>query len=138
LLLAIIANIVTVLVIKLQSGPSRANYQVAVGDEEPYELSYKDANSLGQFYFDLHSIAKYAELKVSGGNGRIKFLCADGTYVRFTADSAIANVNGEAVKVGGKVKIVEPTEKQKDSALFHLNLLKNYFHTRLTEIQLEW
>ena len=127
LLLAIIAIIVTVLVIKLQSGPSRANYQVAVGDEEPYELSYKDANSLGQFYFDLHSIAKYAELKVSGGNGRIKFLCADGTYVRFTADSAIANVNGEAVKVGGKVKIVEPTEKTERQCLVPFKFIEKLF-----------
>ena len=127
LLLAIIATIVTVLVIKLKSGPSRANYEVAVGDDKPYELNYKEANSLGQFYFDLHSIANYAELKVSGGNGRIKFLCPDGTYVRFTADSAVATVNGEAVKVGGKVKIIEPTDKTERQCLVPFKFIEKLF-----------
>lgn len=127
LLLAIIATIVTVLIIKVQSGPSRANYQVAVGDEKPYELNYKDANSFGEFYFDLHSIAKYADLKVSGGNGRIKFTCPDDTYVRFTADSATATVNGEAVKVGGKVKIIEPTDKEDRKCLVPFKFIEKLF-----------
>ena len=127
LLLALIATIVTVLIIKLQNGPSRANYQVTIGDEDPYELKYKEANSLGQFYFDLHSIANYAELKVSGSGERLKFLCADGTYVRFTADSAIATVNGEAVKVGGKVKIVEPTDKTERQCLVPFKFIEKLF-----------
>lgn len=127
LLLAMIGVIVTVLVIKLQSGPSRANYQVYVGDEEPYELNYKEANSLGEFYFDLHSIAKYADLQVSGGNGRLKFMCPDGTYVRFVADEATATVNGEAVKVGGKVKIIEPTDKEDRKCLVPFDFIEKLF-----------
>ena len=127
LLLAIIGAIVTVLVLKLQSGPSKANYEVCIGDEDPYELKYKEANSLGQFYFDLRSIAKYAELTVSGSNGRIKFTCADGTYVRFTKDSAVATVNGDAVKVGGKVKIIDSTDKESGKCLVPFKFIEKLF-----------
>lgn len=134
LLLAVIITIATVLIIKLQSGPSTANYQVTIGDEDPYELKYKEANSLGQFYFDLRLIAKYLEsdskvpiLTVSGSNGRIKFTCSDGTYVRFTKDSATATVNGEAVKVGGKVKITAPTDKEDGKCLVPFKFIEKLF-----------
>ena len=127
LLLAMIGTIITVLVLKNQSGPSRANYEVCIGDEDPYELKYKEANSLGQFYFDLRSIAKYAELTVSGSDGRIKFLCPDGTYVRFTNDSAIATVNGDAVKVGGKVKIIDSTDKEDGKCLIPFRFIEKLF-----------
>ena len=127
LLLAMIGTIITVLVLKNQSGPSRANYEVCIGDEDPYELKYKEANSLGQFYFDLRSIAKYAELTVSGSDGRIKFLCPDGTYVRFTNDSAIATVNGDAVKVGGKVKIIDSTDKEDGKCLVPFRFIEKLF-----------
>ena len=127
LLLAILGAIITVLVMKAQSGPSKANYEVSIGDDDPYELSYKEANSLGQFYFDLRSIAKYAELTVSGSNGRIKFTCADGTYVRFTNDSSTATVNGDAVKVGGRVKIIDSTSKEEGKCLVPFKFLEKLF-----------
>ena len=107
LLLAIIGTIITVLIIKLNSGPSKADYEICIGDDKPYIIKYKDANESGTFYFDLRVIAKYlgSEIRVSGSNGRIKFSCPDDTYVRFIDGSSTATVNGDAVKVGGKVQI---------------------------------
>ena len=128
LLLAIIATIVTVLVLKLQSGPSTANYQVCVGDDDPYELKYKEANSYGQFYFDLCSIADYSELTVSGSEKALKFICSDGkSYVRFSSDSATAVVNGDAVKVGGKVKIIPPSDKSAMKCLVPFKFIEKLF-----------
>ena len=129
LLLAMIAAVAVVLILKAQNGPSKADYEVCVGDEDPYELSYKDANKNGQFYFDLRLIAKYlgSELTVSGSDGRIKFTCPDGTYVRFTDDSSTATVNGEAVKVGGKVEIIESTEKEDGKCLVPFKFIEKLF-----------
>ena len=113
LLLAIIATIAVVLVVRFQSGPSRANYQVTIEEDKPYELSYKQANKYGEFYFDLCVIAnRYSDIIISGDTEKgLSFLCSDGTYVRFVNDSATATVNGVAVKVGGKVKITPRTDK---------------------------
>ena len=127
LLIAVITVISIALVQRLMNAPSTANYEVCVGEDDPYELNYKDANSYGQFYFDLRSIAKYSELTVSGSNGRIKFTCADGTYVRFVNDSATATVNGEAVKVGGKVKITESTDKEDGKCLVPFKFIEKLF-----------
>lgn len=127
LLLTIIAFVVAALMIRQQGKPSTANYEVSVGEEDPYVLSYKEANTYGQFYFDLRSIAKYSELTVSGSNGRVKFTCADGTYVRFVHDSSTATVNGEAVKVGGKVKIIPSTEKEEGKCLVPFKFIEKLF-----------
>ena len=127
LLLAIIGAVITVLIINQQGKPSTANYEVSVGDDKPYTLSYKEANAYGQFYFDLRSIAKYSELIVSGSNGRLKFTCPDGTYVRFVNDSATATVNGEAVKVGGKVKIIASTDKEEGKCLVPFKFIEKLF-----------
>ena len=127
LLLAIIATVVAVLIIRQQGKPSSANYEVTVGEDKPYTLSYKEANSYGQFYFDLCSIAKYSDLVVSGSEGRVKFTCPDGTYVRFVNDSATATVNGDAVKVGGKVKIIPSTEKEDGKCLVPFKFIEKLF-----------
>ena len=127
LLLAIIGTVVAILIIRQQGKPSSANYEVTVGDDKPYTLSYKEANSYGQFYFDLCSIAKYSDLVVSGSEGRVKFTCPDGTYVRFVNDSATATVNGDAVKVGGKVKIIPSTEKEEGKCLVPFKFIEKLF-----------
>ena len=127
LLLAIIGTVVAILVIRQQGKPSSANYEVTVGEDKPYTLSYKEANSYGQFYFDLCSIAKYSDLVVSGSEGRVKFTCPDGTYVRFVNDSATATVNGDAVKVGGKVKIIPSTEKEEGKCLVPFKFIEKLF-----------
>ena len=127
LLLAIIGTIITVLIIKLNNGPSRADYEICIGDEKPYTIKYKDANTSGEFYFDLRSIAKYSELTVSGSDGRIKFTCADGTYVRFTHNSTTATVNGDAVKVGGKVQLIDSTEDESGKCLVPFKFIQKLF-----------
>jgi D-alanyl-D-alanine carboxypeptidase len=127
LLLAIIGTVVAILIIRQQGKPSSANYEVTVGEDKPYTLSYKEANSYGQFYFDLCSIAKYSDLVVSGSEGRVKFTCPDGTYVRFVNDSATATVNGDAVKVGGKVKIIPSTEKEEGKCLVPFKFIEKLF-----------
>ena len=45
LLLAIIGTVVAILIIRQQGKPSSANYEVTVGEDKPYTLSYKEANS---------------------------------------------------------------------------------------------
>lgn len=127
LLLAIIGTVVAILIIRQQGKPSSANYEVTVGEDKPYTLSYKEANAYGQFYFDLCSIAKYSDLVVSGSEGRVKFTCPDGTYVRFVNDSATATVNGDAVKVGGKVKIIPSTEKEEGKCLVPFKFIEKLF-----------
>ena len=127
LLLAIIAAIAAVLVIQLQNAPSTANYQVSVGEDDPYELNYKKANIDGEFYFDLRSIADYSGLIVSGSANRMKFTCPDGTYVRFVNGETVATVNGEAVKVGGEAQIIASTEKSKGQCLVPFRFIEKLF-----------
>lgn len=132
LLLAIIATVVTVLIINLQSGPSKADYEITVGNEKPYELNYKEANSYGQFYFDLCSIANYTDLQISGGMKEgLTFKCTDDTYVRFSHDSAVATVNGDPVKVGGKVKIVAKSNKEAMKCLVPFKFIEKLFSTKI-------
>lgn len=127
LLLAIIASIVAVLVIQAQNAPSTANYRVSVGDDEPYEIKYKNANINGEFYFDLRSIANYAGLIVSGSSNRVKFTCADGTYVRLVNGESVATVNGEAVKVGGEAQIIASTDKSEGQCLVPFRFIEKLF-----------
>ena len=132
ILLALIATIVTVLVINSLKGPSKADYEVSVGKDKPYELSYRDANDYGQFYFDLCSIADYTDLVVTGGiKEGLKFSCPDGTYVRLVHDSATATVNGDAVKVGGKVKIFAKTSKEEMKCLVPFKFIEKLFSTKI-------
>ena len=127
LLIAIIATVATVLIIKAVNAPSKANYQVTVGDNKPYELSYKASNTYGELYFDLCSIAKYADLIVSGSDKALSFTCPDGTYVRFVNKSATATINGDAIKVGGKVIITPATDKSEIKCMVPFNFLKKLF-----------
>ena len=132
LLLALIAAIVTVLIIKSQNGPSKADYEVTVGKDKPYKLSYRESNEYGQFYFDLCSIAGYTDLVVTGGiKEGLKFSCPDGTYVRLVHDSATATVNGDAVKVGGKVKIFAKTNKEAMKCLVPFKFVEKLFSTKI-------
>lgn len=127
LLIAIIAAIATVLIIQAQNAPSTANYQVSVGENDPYEIKYKKANIDGEFYFDLRSIADYAGLIVSGSSNRMKFTCPDGTYVRFVNGETVATVNGEAVKVGGEAQIIAATEKSDGQCLVPFRFIEKLF-----------
>lgn len=127
MLLAIIITVAVLLILKLNDGPSTANYQVTVGTEDPYELNYKKSNEHGQFYFDLKSIAKYAGLLVSGSDEKMKFTCEDDTYVRLSDDSSVAVVNGETVKVGGKAHVTSPSADGEGECLVPFSFVEKLF-----------
>ncbi len=130
MLLAVLATIVIFVIIQAKNGPSKDDYIVSVGDQEPYELDYDDANEYGQFYFDLISISKYAELTVTGSdgkNGRMTFWCEDKTYVRFVNGHQTAIVNGSPVDVGGTVRIISATDKEKSKCLVPFSFIQNLF-----------
>ena len=131
-LLALIATLVIVFAIKAANGPSKADYEVKVGDEKPYELNYREANEYGQFYFDLCSISGYTDLVVTGGvKEGLKFSCPDGTYVRLVHDSATATVNGDPVKVGGKVKIFAKTDKEAMKCLVPFKFIEKLLSNKI-------
>ena len=129
LLLAILATIAAALVIKLKSGPSKSNYEVTIGEEDPYVLKYKKANELGQFYFDFCVIREYCknDIIVSGDNENLTFTCTDGTYVRFSHNSSTAIVNGTPVKVGGQAKIIPSTDEEPIQCLVPFKFLVKLF-----------
>lgn len=130
MLLAVLAAIVIFAVIQFKNGPSKNDYKVSVGDEDPYELDYDTANEYGQFYFDLTSIAKYAELTVTGSdgkNGKMTFWCEDKTYVRFVNGDQTAVVNGTPVDVGGAVHIISASNGEKSKCLVPFTFIQNLF-----------
>ena len=130
MLLAVLATIVIFVIIQAKNGPSKDDYIVSVGDQEPYELDYDDANEYGQFYFDLKSIANYAELIITGSDGkdgRMTFRCQDKTYVRFVNGDQTAIVNGTPVDVGGAVHIISATDKEESKCLVPFSFIQKMF-----------
>lgn len=129
LLLAVITFLVVFAIIKLNSGPSKNDYLVSVGDEEPYELDYDEYNEYGQFYFDLKSIAKYAGLEVGEDftKGVIFFLCEDDTYVILENGKSVANVNGTYVEVGGTVHLIAAKGEEKSKCLIPFTFIQKLF-----------
>ena len=77
LLLAVLTAIIIFAVVQFKNGPSTNDYSVTVGDADPYELDYEASNEYGKFYFDLISIANYAELTATGSekSGKIGRNC---------------------------------------------------------------
>lgn len=116
LVIAVIAMLVSMLVSKISSAPSKDDFSVTLGDPDSkdcveYTVPYKKAMIDDVFYLDIKKIADYADLVVSGGEGRIKLMCPDGTYVRFEHEADTATVNGYRVHLGGTAKITDATEK---------------------------
>ena len=118
LLIAVIGFLAFMLVNMLMNRPSTDDFSVTLiaGDKtEEYEIAYKSAMIDGEFYMDMRRIASFMELVVSGGNGHLKFTCADNadtdfndsTYVRFEDGSDTATINGVRVKLGGTARITD-------------------------------
>ena len=110
----------------IRSMPSKDDYQVTLGDEE-FVLSYKKSNQNDIFYFDIRLIADYADLTVSGGDGRLKITCPDGTYVRFEHGSDTATVNGTRVYLDGKAKITEKTKDSEGTCMVPFSFIQDLF-----------
>ncbi len=106
--------------------PSKDDYKVTLGDEE-YTLSYKKSDRDGVFYFDVRKIADYGGLVVSGGDGRLKISCPDGTYVRFEDGNDTATVNGKRVELGGEAEITTKTEDKEGECLVPFSFIQKLF-----------
>ena len=126
LLIALIVALSVMLGNKLSDAPSTDDFSVTLG-EEKLTLKYKDAMRDGVFYFDIRKIAAYADLVVSGGDGRIKISSPDGSYVRFESGKDTATVNGTRVLVGGKVYINEKTDKSEGECLVPFSFIQDLF-----------
>lgn len=126
MLAAVILILGIILFKSIKALPSKDDYKVTLGDEE-YTLSYKDSDRDGTFYFDVRKIADYGGLIVSGGEGRLKISCPDGTYVRFEHGNDTATVNGVRVHVNGKVEITEKTEKSEGECLVPFSFIQKLF-----------
>lgn len=126
MLAAVILILGIILFKSIQALPSKDDYKVTLGEEE-YTLSYKDSDRDGTFYFDVRKIADYGGLIVSGGEGRLKISCPDGTYVRFEHGNDTATVNGVRVHVNGKVEITEKTEKSEGECLVPFSFIQKLF-----------
>ena len=118
LLIAVIGFLGFMLANMLMNRPSTDDFSVTLiaGDTtEKYEIPYKSAMIDGEVYMDMRKIASFMELVVSGGNGHLKFTCADNadaeysgtTYVRFEDGNDTATINGVRVKLGGTAKITD-------------------------------
>lgn len=126
LLLAVIGVLCFMLYDVISGRPSSDDVTLTLGEEE-YVIPYDEAFLDGELYLDMRRIALYAGLVASGGDGRLKFSCPDGTYVRFEHGGTTATVNGVRVKLGGTVKITESTEKADGQCLIPFSFIQKLF-----------
>lgn len=70
-----------------------AKFKITIGDEDPYEVTVKDAVRDGVLYVDMKKIAKYTGLKMSGTEKRIQFTSETGTYLLFENKSDFVYIN---------------------------------------------
>lgn len=116
MLLATIAVLSFLFYKKASEAPNKSDFVVTLGEEESV-VKYKNAMKDGVLYLDAVPILKYAELIYSGDEDSLKIVCDDGTYARLENGKDVATVNGERVKIGGKVYIslFEYDEKNKNA-----------------------
>lgn len=70
-----------------------------------YTLSGKDAVQEGVTYLPMSALAEYAGMTVTGTPDVLKFAVPSGEYVRFSAGSDRAEVNGDVILLSGKAMI---------------------------------
>lgn len=126
LLVAVIGVLCYMLYSIISSKPSSDDFTVTMGDEE-YVIPYEDAMIDGVFYLDLRKIALYTDLIISGSEGRMKFSCEDGTYVRFEHGSTTATVNGTRVRLEGTAKIIDATKDTDGECLVPFSFIQKLF-----------
>ena len=75
--------------------------------EEPltYTLSGKEAVQNGVTYLPMSALAEYAGMTVTGTPDVLKYTAPSGEYVRFTAGSSRAEVNGDVILLSGEAVI---------------------------------
>lgn len=90
------------LVSYLTGRPSKADFTVTLGEEDPYFVPFEEAVRDGVLYVDLRALATFADWTVSGSASRMQFTAKGDTFLLFEQKSEIATVNGERVEM--KVK----------------------------------
>lgn len=68
-------------------------------------LDYDEAVQNGVIYLPMTALAEFVELSVTGSPDVQKFSAPSGEYVRLTANSATAEVNGEPHSLDGEVRL---------------------------------
>ena len=130
-LLAAVIGVLAFMLHKANLGkPSKNDFSVTLGKEE-FTIPYKTAMKDDVFYFDMRIVARYTDLVVSGSEGRIKFSCPDGTYVRFEDGGETATVNGTRVFLDGKAKITDKTDKSEGECLVPFTFIQKLFSNKV-------
>ena len=132
LVIAVLVVLISMLINNISNAPSKDDFTVTLGDPKStdcveYTVPYKTAMKDDIFYLDVKRIADYAGLIVSGGDGRIKLSCADGTYVRFEHGSNTATVNGYRVFLGGEAIITDATDKTQSECWIPFSFIEKMF-----------
>lgn len=71
------------------------DFNIVIGDDEPYKVDYDDAVIDGVLYLDFYRIAKYMNLTISTPHNGMQFTSrADGSYLLFRNESDIAHISG--------------------------------------------
>lgn len=103
LAVCIIALLSVCVVFAVRKAGNRVNtddYTITVGTES-YTVKYKDAVRDGVLYIDMHKIAKYCGMTVTGTGERVKYTASENNYLRFENGSDTAVINGSMVDLGG-------------------------------------
>lgn len=88
------------LIITLNNRPSKADFTICLGNEKPYTVSYNDMVRDGVLYIDMTRVAEMTDaMIISGTKTAKKFTASEGTSLRFTDGSEIAEINGERVEM---------------------------------------
>lgn len=126
LVLVVTAVLGVFLLKKIKNAPSKNDFLLTLGDKKQ-TVKYTTAMTDEGLYLDLVTIARYAELIISGDPGALKISCKDGTYVRFENGKNTAVVNGETVKLGGKAKISQVKGEEKIQCLVPFSFIQKLF-----------
>ncbi len=120
-------------------------FQITIGtpnEEEPYAVPYKDAVIDGVLYVDMHKIADFTGMSVSGTESRVQFASKSGSYLRFEDESSRVQMNGAFTDIiaenyiTGK-KVVAPAFVNKNECLIPVSFLARAVDTDTMRVQLD-
>ena len=79
----------------------RANrkFEFTIDENDPYELSKKDAVINDILYIDMRKIAEATDMMLSGTESKIQFTSKNGTYVIFENEYGYAIINGRRTEI---------------------------------------
>lgn len=84
----------------IRNRPNHSDFTICLGTEKPYTVSYDEMVRDDVLYIDMKRVAEFTDaMIVSGTKTEKKFTASDGTSLRFTNGSEIAEVNGERVEM---------------------------------------